>query len=115
MLVTEIITEKLVWAKSGNRAMRKYRCGAGSRKGRVVSSAAACFSPIDIKKRITLKKTKAKQRKRSTAKNAVVDLLSMLCEPALNAVSLQSMAQSHELSERRCIVLLERLYSLSGN
>lgn len=68
MLVTEIITEKLVWAKSGNRAMRKYRCGAGSRKGRVVSSAAACFSPINIKKRITLKKTKAKQGRRMTRK-----------------------------------------------
>ena len=68
MLVNEIVVEKLVWAKSGNRATRKYRCGAGSRKGRVVSSASACFAPINIQKRLTLKKTKAKQGRKMTRK-----------------------------------------------
>ena len=60
MTANEIITEKLVWAKAGNRAVRKYRCNSGSRRGRVVAQAAACFSPIDIKKRLSMKRTKAK-------------------------------------------------------
>tara|TARA_B100000424_G_C22922652_1_gene490917 strand:- start:229 stop:492 length:264 start_codon:yes stop_codon:yes gene_type:complete len=60
MKAHEILDEKLVWAKAGNRAVRKYRCGSGSRKGRVVAQAAACFSPIDIKKRLSMKRTKAK-------------------------------------------------------
>lgn len=60
MKTYEIIAEKLVWAKAGNRAVRKYRCSSGSRRGRVVAQAAACFSPIDIKKRLSMKKTKAK-------------------------------------------------------
>lgn len=60
MYIAEIISEKMVWAKTGNRAVRKYRCTSGSRRGRVVSSAAACYAPINIQKRLTLKRTKAK-------------------------------------------------------
>ena len=68
MLVSEILVEKLVWARSGKKAVRKYRCTSGNRKGRVVSTAAQCFSPLDIKKRITLKKTKSKFGKRLARK-----------------------------------------------
>lgn len=62
MLVCEIIEldEKKVWAKSGKTIVRKYRCTAGNRKGRAVSSVSQCFAPIDIAKRLRLKKTKGK-------------------------------------------------------
>lgn len=60
MLINEILTEKQVWARSGQQIVRKYRCTGGKRTGRVVSTPSACFSPIDIKKRIELKKTKSR-------------------------------------------------------
>lgn len=48
-----------VFAKSGNRSVRKYRCTSGSRKGRVVAKASTCSAPKNIKASQTLKKTKA--------------------------------------------------------
>ena len=62
------LDEKQVWAKKGKSIVRKYRCTAGIRKGRVVTSAAACFGAPDIKKRIMLKKTKARLGPRMTRK-----------------------------------------------
>lgn len=59
MKVSDIITEsKIVWARRGNKLSRKHRCMAGPRKGRIVASPDQCFRPIDVKKRIALKKTK---------------------------------------------------------
>ena len=60
--VTEpLIETKLVWAKKGkNNITRKYRCSFGKRKGRVVASPMQCSAPIDMKKRFSLKKTKAR-------------------------------------------------------
>ena len=60
--VTEpLIETKIVWAKKGkNNITRKYRCSFGKRKGRVVASPGQCSAPIDMKKRFTLKKTKAR-------------------------------------------------------
>ena len=60
MNVSEIISERQVWARSGQKVVRKYRCTAGARKGRTVASPAQCFAAPDIKKRMTLKKTKAR-------------------------------------------------------
>lgn len=54
------LEEKQVWAKSGQKVVRKYRCTAGSRKGRVVKEPAQCFRAPDVKRRIQLKKTKAR-------------------------------------------------------
>lgn len=54
------ISESLTWSKSGNNIVRKYRCTNGPRKGRLVSKMSQCFVPVDIKKRMDLKKTKAK-------------------------------------------------------
>jgi len=69
MLIEEIVGEaKAVWGRSGNRVTRKFRCMSGSRKGRVVSNPSQCFKPIDIKKRMTLRKTKAKMGSRLTRK-----------------------------------------------
>ena len=54
------MAEKQVWAKRGQSVVRKYRCTSGNRKGRVVAQVSQCFKAPDIKKRITLKKTKAR-------------------------------------------------------
>lgn len=60
MQFKEIILEKQVWARSGKKVVRKYRCTGGQRKGRVVSNMAQCFAAPDVKKRMTLKRTKAR-------------------------------------------------------
>ena len=74
MRIDEIVTEKIAWKRRGNKLKRQFRCSSGPRKGRVVASASQCFKPIDIKKRMTLRKTKAKmgsrlQRKAGRTKN----------------------------------------------
>lgn len=46
------------WGRKGTSAVRKYRCTYGIRKGRVMSSAAACNKPLDIDKSKNLKQTK---------------------------------------------------------
>ena len=53
---------------SGNKVVRKYRCSIGRLKGKIVSSPGACFKAPDIKKRIKLKMTKAKLKKRMQLK-----------------------------------------------
>ena len=55
-----VVESKIVWARKGNTVGRKYRCTFGRRAGRVVSDPSQCSAPIDIKKRFTLKRTKAK-------------------------------------------------------
>jgi len=59
------VTEgRMVWRKMGNVVKRAVRCTSGRRKGRVVSNVSQCSAPIDFKKRLTLKKTKARLGKR---------------------------------------------------
>lgn len=62
------LDEKRVWAKRGNKVVRKFRCMSGPRKGRMVSSPAQCSKPKDMKKSRTLKKTKAQKGYRMTKK-----------------------------------------------
>jgi hypothetical protein len=57
---TQNLDEKLVWAKSGQKAVRKYRCTSGRRKGRVVAQMSQCFAAPDLKKSIQFKRTKAR-------------------------------------------------------
>jgi hypothetical protein len=64
----DFINERQVWAKSGSKVVRKYRCMTGKRKGRVVKQASQCFAAPDIKKRIMLKKTKARLGSRMARK-----------------------------------------------
>ena len=48
MKITEIVTESVVqiWSRTkGGKMVRKYRCTAGPRKGRVVSSPSVCTQP----------------------------------------------------------------------
>jgi hypothetical protein len=56
----ENLEEGQTWARSGKKIVRKFRCAGGPRKGRVVAKMAQCFAAPDIKKRQTLKKTKAR-------------------------------------------------------
>jgi hypothetical protein len=63
-----LVEAKMVWRRSGNKIKRAVRCTSGRRKGRVVSKASQCSAPIDIKKRLTLKKSKAKFGKRMARK-----------------------------------------------
>jgi hypothetical protein len=54
-----LVEGRMVWRRMGNTVKRAVRCTSGRRKGRVVSNAAQCSKPIDMKKRLTLKRTKA--------------------------------------------------------
>ena len=56
----DTIEEKQVWARSGKKVVRKYRCGSGPRKGRVVAKIAQCYAAPNVKKRMQLKRTKAR-------------------------------------------------------
>lgn len=63
MLLNELfisLDEKQVWARKGTKVVRKYRCTSGARQGRVVADPTQCFKAFDIKKRVNLKKTKAR-------------------------------------------------------
>jgi len=66
--LTNRLDEKQVWARSGKKVVRKYRCVGGRRHGRIVSKMQACYAAPDIKKRMTLKKTKARVGGRMTRK-----------------------------------------------
>jgi hypothetical protein len=68
MRLHEMISEKQVWAKSGKKVVRKYRCSTGTRAGRVVSKIAQCFAAPDIKKRTKMKITKARLGKKMARK-----------------------------------------------
>ena len=60
MRVSEVLSERQVWARSGAKVVRKYRCTTGARKGRTVAQPSQCFAAPDVKKRMTLKRTKAR-------------------------------------------------------
>lgn len=74
MLLRELFTteepldEKQVWARSGKKVVRKYRCTAGIRKNRIVAKMSQCYATPDIKKRIALKRLKTRLGKRLTRK-----------------------------------------------
>jgi hypothetical protein len=55
-----VVEAKIVWARKGKKIGRKVRCTTGRRKGRVVSAASSCSKKVDIKKRIVLRRTKAR-------------------------------------------------------
>ena len=62
MLLREfaIVAERQVWAKSGTKVVRKYRCTSGQRKGRVVKVASQCFAAPNMKARMSMKRTRAR-------------------------------------------------------
>lgn len=52
--------EKMAFAKSGNKVVRKFRCTSGPRKNRIVSNVAQCFAAPDVAARNRLRLTKAR-------------------------------------------------------
>lgn len=54
------LDEKLIWGRTGNKVVRKYRCSGGTRHGRIVSKANQCFAPLDFKQSARFKKLKAR-------------------------------------------------------
>lgn len=59
---------KIVFARRGKTITKKFRCTVGPRKGRTVANASQCSSPIDLKKRFVLRKTKAAMGSRMSKK-----------------------------------------------
>ena len=69
MIVAEILEgATTAWKRNKGSAKMKYRCTGGPRKGRVMSSPAACNAPINVKKRHTLTRTKQKMGSTATYK-----------------------------------------------
>lgn len=71
MLIEELFlaeSAKMAWARKGNKIVKKYRCTAGRRKGRIVAKPAQCTAPPDLKKRAVLRRTKAKMGSRMARK-----------------------------------------------
>jgi hypothetical protein len=72
MLLRELydsdLDEKLIWGRTGNKVVRKYRCGGGMRHGRIVSKAQQCFAPLDFKQSARFKRLKARVGGRMTRK-----------------------------------------------
>lgn len=72
MLLRELTTsldEKQVWARSGKKVVRKYRCVGGRRHGRIVAKMTQCFAAPDLKKSKRLKVTKARMGSRIARKS----------------------------------------------
>jgi len=66
----ELSETSVVWSRKAGQAKptQKFRCAAGPRAGKRVSSIKQCFAPIDVKKREQMKKTRAKTAIRQARK-----------------------------------------------
>ena len=58
--ITESLSEKQIWARSGKKVVRKFRCTTGRRKGRIVKQMAQCFVLPISKHLIALKEPRAR-------------------------------------------------------
>jgi|TARA_R110002074_G_scaffold166179_6_gene326587 hypothetical protein len=56
---TVISEAKVIFAKRGNKVVKKFRCLVGKRKGRIVGSPKQCNAPLDLKKRYVMRRTRA--------------------------------------------------------
>jgi hypothetical protein len=69
LLETSMIFTRSAGKTGGSvKTKQKFRCSSGPRAGKRVSSIAQCFAPIDIAKRIQMKKTRAKTKIRAARK-----------------------------------------------
>lgn len=50
-----------IWAKQGNKTVRKYRCTSGRRKGRVVARPSTCSAPLNTTSSKNIQQTKHKR------------------------------------------------------
>lgn len=64
MKINDIVAESIVqvWSRTkAGKMVRKYRCTAGPRKGRIVSSPSVCSQPKRLSSVFSLKKAKARR------------------------------------------------------
>lgn len=69
----DLLETSMIFTRSGKpggkvQTKQKFSCSSGPRAGKRVSSIAQCFAPVDIKKRIQMKKTRAKTKIRQSRK-----------------------------------------------
>ena len=64
----DIDEARLIFGRKGTKVVKKYRCTFGRKKARIVSNPSVCGAPLDIKKRFTLKKTRARMGQRIVRK-----------------------------------------------
>lgn len=62
---------KIVYAKSGGKLVKKWRCTSGKRKGRLVAEPKNCFKPIDVKKRARMRRMRRQKDAIITRKTAI--------------------------------------------
>jgi hypothetical protein len=60
-----------VFSRQGNKMVRKYRCTSGARKGRIVADPETCVAPMNIKKSMTMQKTRGTKGKRAAIKSRI--------------------------------------------
>ena len=58
--IEDDLEEGQTWARSGKKVDRKYRCTSGPRRNRIVAKMSQCFAAPDPKKRMQMKKTRAR-------------------------------------------------------
>jgi hypothetical protein len=56
---TQLEESSMAWSRKGTELVKKYVCSSGPRKGRKVSNMSQCAAPIDLKARLSMKRTKA--------------------------------------------------------
>ena len=64
MKISEIVAESVVqiWSRTkAGKMVRKYRCLAGPRKGRIVGSPSVCTQPKKLGSVMAIKKAKARR------------------------------------------------------
>lgn len=63
MIISDIVIEAATttYGRSKGKVVRKYRCTSGTRKGRIVAKASTCNAPINVKSKLTMKKTRARK------------------------------------------------------
>jgi len=71
MLIRDLTEATQIWAKSGNKNVRKYRCTSGARKGRVMASPASCSKPISAHKSASMKQTRQRKKQPMAYKSSL--------------------------------------------
>jgi len=62
MIVAEVIEGAVgIYGRRKGKLVRKYRCTAGQKKGRIVAKAATCNTPIKPGKSAAFKRTKSRK------------------------------------------------------
>lgn len=59
---------KIVYARRGDKIVRKYRCTSGRREGKLVASPQQCSMPFNLAKRMRMKRLQRQKGKVMTLK-----------------------------------------------